>query len=42
MKDVVVSCLSRCPGAGMLSDFDVGRANPIKGEECRTNVSKEG
>ena len=39
MKDVVVSHFFRFSEVGASLDFDVGRANPIMGEKCRTKVS---
>ena len=40
MKDVVVSFFFPSSERGVSSESDIGRAEPIKGEKCRTKVSK--
>ena len=40
MNDVVAGFFSCCSGPGALLEPGVGRAEPIKGEKCRTKVSE--
>jgi len=40
MKDAVVTVFSRCSERGASSESEVLRADPIKGEKCRTKVSE--